>query len=489
MSVDTSSTRKHLDRYPAPYLAIAGQRRTGGGRETFSVVNPTTGATLGALPLATATDLEDALAATREAFETWSALSVYARREVLHSAARWLRENKDEGATRIALELGKPFGEALTEVNLSASLLEWAADEALRAYGRIIPGRRPGLHLEARLRPVGPVYAVSSWNAPLNTPSRKVSGALAAGCSLVLKLSEQAPSTGLFLLEALDAAGAPAGLVQMVSGHGPDISDVLIPSDEIRMITVTGSVGLGRTLAAQAAGHLKPQILELGGHAPVVVHRDTDVAKVARGAARAKFRNVGQTCISPTRFLVHQDIHDRFVAEFVAETSRMTVGDPFADGTAIGPMQNEKQCAHIEGLIADAVERGAHLAAGGERLQDGSLFLAPTVLTGVPADARVRSVEPFGPLATVESYTALEEAVAVANSVSVGLAAYAFTASGPTAEYLATHLRAGNIVLNNWNASFPETPFGGVHDSGYGREGGVEGVRDFMTTVFVSNEY
>lgn len=489
MSIDVSATEEYLGLYPEPYLAIAGERRYGGGRATRPAVNPVTAKILGEVPLASDLDLQDALAATARGFALWSGYTAHERSAILRRTASHLREHRNDGAVLISLELGKVISEARAEVDLAASLFDWAAGEAERAYGRIIPGRRPGLRLEARLRPVGPVYAVSSWNAPMITPARKLSGALAAGCSVILKLSDQVPATGLFLYEALQAAGLPPEVVQVVTGRGAQISDALIPNEIIKMVTLTGSVDLGRRLASQAAHHLKPQIMELGGHAPAVIHHDVDVQAVARSAARAKFRNVGQVCTAPTRFIVHRDILAQFTEAMVAETQQLTVGDPFGQDVDLGPLQSGKQRSDIDSLVVDAVGKGATVATGGIMMGTEGFFYLPTVLTNVPDNALVRSVEPFGPIALVEEYSELPEAVAKANSLDVGLSAYGFTTSGPAADYLAANINSGNIILNNWTSSFPETPFGGVRNSGYGREGGPEGIREFQNTIFVSNEF
>lgn len=488
LSIDVSATRERMDAYVRPYLGIMGEKRRGEGRGTRPVVNPTTGQVMAQIPLANQQDLTDALKAVELGFVLWSARPAYERAEVLRHAARYMREHRLEGALRISLELGKVFQQACAEVDLAASLFDWAAEEAVRSYGRLIPGRRPGLRLEAHLRPVGPIYAVSSWNAPLNTPARKVSSALAAGCSVILKLSDQVPTAGLFLYEALEAAGLPPEVVQVVTGRGAEVSDAIIPSNVIRMVTLTGSIELGRRLASQAAHHLKPQTMELGGHAPAVIHHDIDTPAVARAAARAKFRNAGQVCTAPTRFLVHRAVAQQFIEEFVAETKRIAVGDPFDEGMDIGPLQSERHLLEISALVDDARRKGATVACGGRKLSDVGFFYAPTVLTDIPDDADVKIVEPFGPIALVEEYTDLKDAVDRANSLSVGLSAYGFTNSAPVADYLASNIDAGNIVLNNWNSSYPETPFGGVRDSGYGREGGIEGIREFQTTIFVSNE-
>lgn len=488
MTITAAASRERFADYPEPYLAVAGERRTAAGRETRQVVNPSTGEAIGALPLATDDDLGDALRTAQSAFDVWSGMTAYQRSAVMHAAAAWMREHRDEGALRISLELGKVYREAQAEVDLAASLLEWCADEGVRAYGRIIPGRRAGLQLEAHVRPVGPVYAVSSWNAPVNTPARKVSGALAAGCSIIVKLSDQVPTSGLFLSEAFEAVGAPTGVVQVVTGRGAHVSDGIIPSPIIRLVTLTGSVELGRTLASQAAQHLTQQTMELGGHAPAIIDAGVDVATVARAAARSKFRNVGQVCTAPTRFFVHSSIVEEFSREFVAETQRMVVDDPFADGADIGPVQSAKHLGEIEALVADAVAKGAVLATGGERLTEQGHFYSPAVLTDVPEEADVLTTEPFGPIAVILPYDEVEDAVARANALPLGLSAYGFSDSLRVTRYLTAHLRAGNIILNNWNSSFPETPFGGVLDSGYGREGGVEGLQEFLTTVFVSSE-
>lgn len=488
MTIEISASKARLETYPMPYLAIAGERRGAQGRGTRPIINPATGELLGELPLANGDDLEDVLEAARSSFVEWSSWTSYQRATVLHAAADWMRDHRSEGAKRISLELGKVYSEAEAEVDLACSLLDWCADEAVRTYGRIIPGRRNTLQLEARVRPIGPVYAVSSWNAPLNTPTRKLSGALAAGCSIILKLSDQVPTSGLFLFEAMEAAGAPSGVVQVVTGRGSEVSDAIIPSPVIRLVTLTGSIGLGRTLASQAAQHLKPQTMELGGHAPAIIHKDIDVSNVARAAARAKFRNVGQVCTAPTRFFVHRSILAEFTEAFVDETQKLVVGDPFQQGSNIGPVQSAKHLDEIEGLVADAVDKGAVLASGGVRLSEPGNFFAPAVLTQVPDSAAVMSEEPFGPIAVLTGYDEVAEAVVRANALSVGLSAYGFSDSVKVTRYLSEHLRAGNIILNNWNSSFPETPFGGVLDSGYGREGGIEGLQEFLTTIFVSTE-
>lgn len=489
MSIDVSASYAKLNGYPQPYLSIGGQRRQSDGRDTRPVVNPATGKVLGQIPLATQSDLADALLAAARGFALWSARTSYERSAILKKTAQYMRDHGDEGAERISLELGKVFPQARAEIDLAASLFDWAAEEAIRSYGRIIPGRRPGLRMEARLRPIGPVYAVSSWNAPVITPTRKLSSALAAGCSVILKLSDQVPTAGLFLFEALEAGGLPSEVVQVITGRGAEVSEAIVPSSVIKMVTLTGSVELGRRLASQAAHHLKPQIMELGGHAPAVVHHDVDVATVARGAAQSKFRNVGQVCTAPTRFLVHSDICAEFIKEFVAETERIAVGDPFAEGVDVGPVQSEKHMLSIDTLVEDARSKGAIISTGGQRLGSTGFFYSPTVITNVPENADIKTVEPFGPIALIEEYSDLQDAVARANSLKVGLSAYGFTSSAPVADYLSANITAGNIILNNWNSSYPETPFGGVGESGYGREGGIEGVREFQTTTFVSNEF
>ena len=474
--------------YPELGLWLRGRLVAGGGRRTETVLDPSTGEPLGELPHARGDDLEAALAVAAEAFTTWRASSPTERSAVLRAAAALLRAEAAELAALIRTELGKPTTQAEREVDTVVELLEWAAEECRRGYGRVIPARRSGLRLTTTLEPIGPVAAFAGWNAPAITPARKISGGVAAGCPVVIKPSEATPATALFLVRALERAGLPPGVVSVVFGDPPTIADTLLRSDTIRMLTFTGSTEVGRGLAALAARTMKRMVLELGGHAPVLVFPDVDVAAVARRAAEAKFRNAGQVCTSPTRFYVHQAVYPAFVDHFAEAAAALRVGDPRDPRTQMGPLRTSQRLAAVSDLVADAVAHGATVRAGGRRLDRAGFFFAPTVLTEVSADCRVANEEPFGPIAQLAAFATTDEAVALANRLPVGLSAYVFGNNLATVRDVTERLRAGNVSVNHWVASFPETPFGGFGDSGVGVEGGVDGARAFLQTKVVSED-
>ncbi|ASK35607.1 NAD-dependent succinate-semialdehyde dehydrogenase [Alcanivorax sp. N3-2A] len=473
-------------RYPAPRLWIDGDWLDGAGRADQAVINPASGAELGRLPHAGPADIERALHAAEGAFESWRRTSPVARSEVLRRTAALIREGRDTLARLISLELGKPLAEARAETETAAEMFEWAAEEGRRAYGRVIPERSPGLRMMALPEPVGPVMAVAGWNAPAITPSRKIAGALAAGCSIIIKPSEGTPATALFLARALEQAGLPAGVVNMVFGDPVAICEQLLSSPVIRMITFTGSTPVGKQLAARATATMKRMVFELGGHAPALVFPDVDLDAVVKGAVATKFRNSGQVCTSPTRFYVHQSIHDQFVEAFVKHAAAITPGDPLAAGTGMGPVQNARRLDALEALVADAREHGATVATGGQRRAGAGFFFPPTVLTGVGPQCRVVNEEPFGPLAMITPFADLDEAIGQANRLPLGLASYAFSNDLRVVDRLSREIRCGNVIINHWKVSFPETPFGGVLDSGVGLEGGIEGLQAFQQIKFVS---
>ncbi|MDH6696508.1 NAD-dependent succinate-semialdehyde dehydrogenase [Streptomyces sp. MAA16] len=472
--------------YPAVRMHIAGQWCQGGTGRTAPVVNPATEETIGEVPLATAADLDRALEAADTGFRTWRDTPVADRTALLHTAADLLTERAEAVGLTMTLEQGKPLAEAAGEARRVADTLRWHADDARRAYGRVIPSA-PGTLLTVRREPIGPVAAFVPWNFPAGGPMRKISAALAAGCSLVLKASEETPATAAALVACFVDAGLPAGVLNLVFGDPAEVSAHLIASPVVRLVAFTGSVPVGKLLAAEAGAVMKPSLMELGGHAPVVVCADADPVRAARGAARAKFVNAGQVCTSPSRFLVHSSLVDEFTDAFVAAAEAVVVGDGLAADTTMGPLANERRLRAQERLTADAVARGAKLRTGGERLDRPGYFYPPTVLTDVPADAALMSEEPFGPLAPIVPFTDLDEALRIANALPYGLAAYAFTDSAATAELLAARLEAGILSLNHCGGSVHEAPSGGVKDSGYGREGGPEALDAYLITKRVSH--
>ncbi|WP_415953349.1 NAD-dependent succinate-semialdehyde dehydrogenase [Streptomyces sp. KLOTTS4A1] len=472
--------------YPAVRMYIAGAWQPGSTGRTAPVVNPATEQTIGAVPLADATDLDRALHAAADGFDTWRRTPIAQRTQILHAAADLLTRRAADVGRIMTLEQGKPLKESTGEALRVADTLRWHADDARRAYGRIIPAA-PGTLLSVRREPVGPVAAFVPWNFPAGGPMRKISSALAAGCSIVIKASEETPATACALVRCFADAGLPPGVLNLVFGEPAEVSAHLISSPVTRLIAFTGSVPVGKLLAAEAGKAMKPSLMELGGHAPVVVCADADPAVAARRSAQAKFANAGQVCTSPSRFLVHESLVEDFTTEFVKAAESVVVGDGLDETTTMGPLANERRLAAMERLTADAVRRGATVRTGGLRPERAGYFFTPTVLTDVPADAALMYEEPFGPLAPIVPFTGLDEVLAVANSLPYGLAAYGFTRSAATAERLASGFEAGILSINHCGGSVHEAPSGGVKDSGYGREGGPEALDAYLVTKRVSH--
>ncbi|MEU6372800.1 NAD-dependent succinate-semialdehyde dehydrogenase [Streptomyces sp. NPDC046909] len=472
--------------YPAVRMYIAGEWCHGGTGKTAPIVNPATEELIGDVPLATTTDLDRALTAAEEGFRVWRATPIARRTAILHTAADLIAERAPEIGRVMTLEQGKPLAESTGEARRTAETLRWHAEDARRAYGRIIP-TAPGTVLTVRREPIGPVAAFVPWNFPVGGPNRKISSALSAGCSIIIKGSEETPATAAALVKCYEDAGLPAGVLNLVFGEPAEVSAHLIASPVTRLIAFTGSVPVGKLLAARAGEVMKPSLMELGGHAPVIVCADADPVQAARMAAQAKFANAGQVCTSPSRFLVHESLVDEFTAEFVKATEEVVVGDGLAEGTTMGPLANERRLKALERLVADAVARGAKVRTGGAPLDRAGYFFAPTVLTDVPEDAEILHEEPFAPVAPIVPFADLDEALAIANALPYGLAAYGFTRSSATAEKLSDALEAGILSINHCGGSVHEAPSGGVKDSGYGREGGPEALDAYLVTKRVSH--
>ncbi|MBR8000764.1 NAD-dependent succinate-semialdehyde dehydrogenase [Burkholderia vietnamiensis] len=472
--------------YDALHLFIDGEWIGASERETAPVINPATQIQIGRVPLATAADLDRALQAAVPAFDVWRNTVPAERARILKRAAELMRERAEHIATVMTLEEGKPLAESRDEVLRAADYFEWFAEEARRIDGRVVPSNRPGVQQLVKKQAIGPVAAFTPWNFPAITPARKLSAALAAGCSVIIKLGEESPATALALARALDDAGLPKGVLQVVFGVPDQVSTQLIASPVIRKVTFTGSVPIGRLLSARAAEGVKPITLELGGHGPVLVFNDADVEKAAVEGAANRFRGTGQVCISSTRFLIQREVYDEFVGHFVRATSALKVGNGMDAGTQVGPLANPRQLAKMEELIADAVERGATILAGGKRIEGEGYFFEPTVLADVPKDARVMHEEPFGPIAVLMRFDALADGLAEANRLPYGLSAYAFTSSARTAIDVADGLEAGMIGINQYRIVSTELPFGGMKESGHGSEGGTEGIEYYLTHKFIS---
>ena len=472
--------------YDELFLFIEGEWINGAGRDNSPVFNPATGAVIGHVPHARQQDLDRALQSADRGFEVWRKTPAYDRAKVLRRAAALLRERAEAIARQLTLEQGKALHEAQYEVASAADYFEWFAEEGRRVYGRTVPSRRPEVHQRVHKEPIGPVAAFAPWNFPAITPSRKIAAALAAGCSVVLKPGEECPATALAIARALDNAGLPKGVLNVVFGVPDLISRHLIESPVIRKVSFTGSVPVGRLLAAQAGQALKPITLELGGHAPVLVFADADLDAAARLVATGKFRGTGQICLSPTRILVQRPVYEAFLSKFVAETQALKIGDGLDPDTQVGPISNARRIEAVAALVADARACGATVRTGGERIDRPGLFWQPTILTEVPPHAKVMHEEPFGPLAVVCPFETIDEALAEANRLPYGLAAYAFTESARTAVRVGNELEAGMIGINHAQMIVCELPFGGIKDSGYGSEGGAEGIQSYLTTKFIS---
>jgi succinate-semialdehyde dehydrogenase/glutarate-semialdehyde dehydrogenase len=468
------------------HLYINGEWLGSEGRKTEDLLNPATGEALGKLPHATENDLMLALQSAQAAFPQWRDTPALARANILRKAAQAIRERSEQIAAIMSLEQGKTLTEARIEVTVAAEVFEWYADEGRRTYGRLIPSREPGGRNLALKEPLGVVAAFTPWNFPAMLPARKIAGALAAGCTCIIKPSEETPASALELARALHDAGLPPGVLNVVFGVPAEVSEFLIRSPIVRKVSFTGSVPVGRHIATLAAAGIKPATLELGGHAPVLVFDDVDPARAAKLCAMSKFRNAGQVCISPTRFFVQRKSYAAFAEHMAAAASALKVGPGTAAGSQMGPLANARRVAALQGLVDDAVSRGAKVLAGGEPIPGPGFFFKPTVLTDLGDDCRLLTEEPFGPVAMVIPFDDENEAIEKANALPYGLAAYAFTANADRIIRLGNRIESGMLGINTFAIAHAETPFGGVKDSGYGLEGGIEGIEAYMGTKFIA---
>jgi succinate-semialdehyde dehydrogenase/glutarate-semialdehyde dehydrogenase len=467
-------------------LFIGGEWLSGDGRKTSPVVNPATEEVIGHLPHASKADLDRALAEAERGFKVWRAIFPDQRGKILKRAADLMRERAEEIARIATTESGKSIHETRVEVQMSANIFEWFAEEGRRAYGRVLPQRAPGTRLAIVKEPVGPVAAFAPWNFPIGNPARKIGAALGAGCSCILKPAEETPAAGLAVARCLVDAGLPAGVLSVVYGVPSEISEHLLASPIIRKVSFTGSIPVGKHLMKLAAEGMKRTTMELGGHAPVLVFDDVDVEKVLDACATAKYRNAGQVCVSPTRFYVHEKIYNKFVEGFAARAKALPVGDGIEEKNKMGPLVHARRLAAIESLIEDAKNSGAKVQAGGARLKSPGYFYAPTVLSDVPNKARIMNEEPFGPVAVINSFSDYDAVIQQANRLPYGLAAFAFTDSAHRAKLVGEQLEAGMVGVNTFAISVPESPFGGVKESGHGSEEGIEGLEACLVTKFIS---
>lgn len=478
---------KTAPRYPDTQLLINGEWRNAQNGRTIDVFNPATGEVIGKVAHAEKVDLDAALDAAAKGFKIWSASSPFDRSKLMRRAADLLRERADAIAPILTLEQGKPVAEAKGEILAGADIIEWFAEESRRTYGQIIPARAAGVSQMAFKLPVGPVAAFTPWNFPINQVVRKLSAAIAAGCSIIVKAPEETPASPAELIRVFVDAGIPAGVVNLVYGVPSEISEYLIPHPVIRKISFTGSTPIGKMLAGLASQHMKLSTMELGGHAPAIIFDDADVEGAVKTLAMSKFRNAGQVCVSPTRFLVQENVYEQVVQSFTEKAKAIKVGNGFDGGVQMGPLANERRIPALETLIQDAVDNGARLMTGGRRIGNVGNFFEPTVLADAPKTARIMNEEPFGPVAVFTSFKTLDEVIDEANRLPFGLASYAFTRSAENARELGLRIEAGMTTINHLGLALPEVPFGGIKDSGYGTEGGSEAINAYLTTKFVTH--
>jgi succinate-semialdehyde dehydrogenase/glutarate-semialdehyde dehydrogenase len=467
-------------------LYINGQFLDGQGRQTQAVINPADGSSLGQLPLASQADLDAALNAAQAAFKSWRHSSPMDRSAILRKVAELSRERAQEIGRNLTLDQGKPLAEAVGEIMSCADHADWHAEECRRIYGRVIPARNPKVQQMVLREPIGVCAAFTPWNFPYNQAIRNICAAIGAGCTIILKGPEDSPSAVMAIAQAFHDAGLPPGVLNIVWGVPQEVSDYLIRSPIVRKVSFTGSVPVGKQLAALAGAHMKRITMELGGHSPVLVLPDADVARAARQLARFKIRNAGQVCISPTRFYIHDDIYTAFVDRFTEELANVKVGDGLDPDTQMGPLAHERRIPMMQKFVDNARSLGGKVLLGGEQIKRDGFFFSPTVLTDLPDDALVMTEEPFGPIAPLTRYSDLDDAIARANSLPYGLSAYAFTQSLQDAHRLGTELESGMVNINHFGSSLPETPFGGVKDSGIGSEGGAETFDGYLVTKFVT---
>lgn len=447
----------------------------------FEVRNPATEEVLYPVPGATAEDLQAALASSARGFRVWSATPPVERNRIIRHAIALVRERAEEIAHAITRENGKLIADARAEVERSASFFDWDMEQALRAYGTIVPGEAQMQKMILRA-PIGPVAAFTPWNVPLSAPGRKLSGAICSGCSIILKAAEETPTAAVMIAQCFSEAGLPKGVFNLVFGNPAEVSETLIASPVTRMVTLTGSVGVGKALSKLAGAAMKPVLMELGGHAAVIVCEGTNAAEIARAAVRSKIRLNAQWCACPGRFLVHESLYDAFVAAYVDAAAKVRVSDGLDPAAELGPVTSGRRLAAMQHFVDDALSRGGKVAVGGSRVGERGYFYAPTLLTEIPTDAAIMIEEPFGPVSGAMPFKTLDEAIAITNSLNVGLASFGFTNNLEEAERLTRELEVGVLSINHFGAPDPDTPFGGMKDSGIGREGGPWSLDSYLTT-------
>ncbi|MCO5065231.1 MAG: NAD-dependent succinate-semialdehyde dehydrogenase [Rhizobiaceae bacterium] len=472
--------------YPTVNLLIGGTWRQASDGATLPIHNPATEEEIGRVPVATVADLDAALLSSDKAFGIWRRSLPYERYRILRAAARLLEQRVGDISTIMTMEQGKPLAQAQAEAASGVEIIDWFAEEARRISTRIVPARADNIEQKVTREPIGPVAAFTPWNFPINQAVRKICAAVATGCTIVLKGPEDTPASCAALVAAFVDAGLPEGVINLVYGNPAQISEYLIPHPVIRKVSFTGSTAVGKHLASLAGAHMKPATMELGGHGPVLVFDDADIERTVKIVSAAKYRNAGQVCTSPTRFIVHQEVKETFASAFVEAAQAVKVGNGLDADTQMGPLVHARRLTAMQGLVENATAAGAVLATGGKRLGNRGYFFEPTVLTDVPVSARIMNEEPFGPIALINAYGDEEQMISEANRLQYGLAAYAYTGSSRRAREIGQSLEAGMVSINHHNLGLPEVPFGGIRDSGYGNEGGAEALDAYLVCKYVS---
>ena len=463
-------------------LFIGGAWQPGATGATSPVLSPVSERSLGDCPVASVADTEMALASAADGLAAWAAASAFSRADALHRIADEMLRRTDEAARMISLETGKPIAQSQREWGLSIDQFRWYAEEARRIYGRIVESRVPGGRFEIHHEPVGIVAAFTAWNFPAALVARKVAPALAAGCSVVVRPSSQTPGVAMVLVDCCRAGGLPAGAVNLVIGPTDATYAPLMASQAVRKVSLTGSTRVGQQMIRDAADTLKKVSMELGGNAPVIVYDDADLDAALNAAVPTKYANAGQVCVTGDRFYVHESLHDAFVEGFVARAQAIRLGDGLDPAVGMGPLINASRLTGMERIVAGAVAAGATIATGGNRAPgfNAGHFFQPTVLTDCTDGMPVMAEENFGPIAAVSRFRSEDEVLARANACDMGLSAYAFTRDPARARRTVAALKAGMVGINSFAMAASEAPFGGTNHSGMGREGGVEGIRDYL---------
>ena len=474
--------------YPDTNLYINGKWRSGASNKWSDVIDPANEEVVGKFAVADNVDLDEALEAANIAFNSWRKIAPFARYKIMRKAADLLRQRADTVAQIMTIEQGKPIAEAKGETLLGADTIDWFAEEGRRAYGRIIPSQMENVNQIVVKEPVGPVAAFSPWNFPINQAVRKISGAIAAGCSIILKGPEDTPASCAELVKVFSDAGVPDGVINLVYGVPSDISNYLIPHPIIKKISFTGSTAVGKKLASLAAEHMKLSTMELGGHAPAIVFNDANLSAALDVLTAQKFRNAGQVCVAPTRFLIQDELYEQFVEGYIELSNKVKLGNGLEAETTMGPLAHDRRLVAVEELVKDAVDSGAKIHSGGQRIGNVGYFYPPTVMTDVPISARIMNEEPFGPIIPISSFNTIDEVLTEANRLPYGLSAYAYTASSETADRVGQEIESGIIGINHHGQPAIETPFGGIQDSGQGKENGMEGLESYMHSKLISHK-